>query len=44
MTHAAVSEELMKKQGLTRELVRISVGLENPDDVIADLKQALELC
>ena len=44
MTHAAVSEELMKKQGLTKELVRISVGIENPDDIIADLKQALEKC
>ena len=44
MTHAHVSEELMKKQGLTRELVRISVGLENVDDIIADLKQALEQC
>ena len=44
MTHANVSEELMKKQGLTRELVRISVGLENVDDIIADLKQSLEQC
>ena len=34
----------MKKQGLTRELVRISVGVENPDDIIEDLKQALEKC
>jgi cystathionine gamma-synthase len=42
MTHAAVPEELMKKQGLTRELVRISVGVENVDDVIADLQQALD--
>jgi len=42
MTHAAVPEELMKKQGLTRELVRISVGCENVDDIIADLKQALD--
>ena len=44
MTHAAVPEDLMKKQGLTRELVRISVGLEKIDDIIADLKQALEKC
>ncbi|BFU26372.1 methionine gamma-lyase, putative [Entamoeba histolytica HM-1:IMSS-B] len=44
MTHAAVPEHLLKQQGLTRELVRISVGLENPDDIIADLKQALEQC
>ena len=44
MTHAGVSEEMMKKQGLTKELVRISVGVENVDDIIADLKQGLEKC
>ena len=42
MTHASVPEDLMKKQGLTKELVRISVGVEKIDDIIADLKQALE--
>lgn len=42
MTHAAVPEELMKRQGLTREMIRISVGCENVEDIIADLKQALE--
>ncbi len=44
MTHAVVPEELMKKQGLTRELVRISVGLEKAEDIIADLSQALDKC
>ena len=44
MTHACVPEELMKKQGLTRELVRISVGIENVDDIISDLKQGLDKC
>ena len=29
-------------QGFTDGLVRMSVGIENPDDLIADLKQALE--
>nr|3AEJ_A Chain A, Methionine gamma-lyase [Entamoeba histolytica]3AEJ_B Chain B, Methionine gamma-lyase [Entamoeba histolytica]3AEJ_D Chain D, Methionine gamma-lyase [Entamoeba histolytica]3AEL_A Chain A, Methionine gamma-lyase [Entamoeba histolytica]3AEL_B Chain B, Methionine gamma-lyase [Entamoeba histolytica]3AEL_C Chain C, Methionine gamma-lyase [Entamoeba histolytica]3AEL_D Chain D, Methionine gamma-lyase [Entamoeba histolytica]3AEM_A Chain A, Methionine gamma-lyase [Entamoeba histolytica]3AE len=43
MTHAAVPENIMRKQGITPELVRISVGIENVDDIIADLKQALEL-
>ena len=43
-THCVVPEELMKKQGLTRELVRISVGLEKAEDIIADLKQALDKC
>ena len=44
MTHAAVPEDLLIQQGLTRELVRISVGLENADDIIEDLRQALEQC
>ena len=44
MTHAAVPEHIMKQQGLTRELVRISVGLEEAEDIIADLTQALEQC
>jgi len=42
MTHACVPEELMKKQGLTRSMIRLSVGLENVNDIIADLQQALE--
>lgn len=41
MTHASVPEELRKKIGITGELVRLSVGIENADDLIADLKQAL---
>lgn len=41
MTHAAVPDELMRKQGLTRDLVRISVGLEDPQEIIADLRQAI---
>ena len=41
-THASVPEDLIKKQGLTKELIRISVGVEKIDDIIADLKQALE--
>lgn len=44
MTHAAVPEEMMRKQGITPELVRISVGVEAIDDILADLKQALDKC
>lgn len=40
-THAAVPEELRNKLGLTDRLLRLSVGIENPDDLIADLDQAL---
>jgi cystathionine beta-lyase/cystathionine gamma-synthase len=42
MTHASVPEELMKKQGLTREMIRISIGCEDVEDIIHDLEQALE--
>jgi methionine-gamma-lyase len=41
-THLGVDPELRKRQGFTEGLVRISVGIENPDDLIADLRQALE--
>jgi methionine-gamma-lyase len=42
MTHIAVPDERKKRFGLLANLVRISVGIENPDDLIADLRQALE--
>ena len=42
MTHACVPAEVMAKQGLTRDMIRISVGLEDVEDLIADLKQAIE--
>lgn len=41
MTHACVPEDMMKKQGLTREMLRISVGCEDVEDIIADLEQGL---
>jgi cystathionine gamma-synthase len=41
MTHASVSEAMMRRQGLTPEMVRIHVGLEDASDIIADLEQAL---
>lgn len=41
-THAAVEETLRERLGFTGGLVRVSVGIENPDDLIADLEQALE--
>jgi cystathionine beta-lyase/cystathionine gamma-synthase len=37
MTHASVPEELRRAIGVTDGLVRISVGLEDPEDLIADL-------
>jgi methionine-gamma-lyase len=42
MTHIAVPPERKKKFGLLDNLVRISVGVEHPDDLIADLRNALD--
>jgi methionine-gamma-lyase len=42
MTHATMGREARKRAGITDGLVRISVGIENADDIIADLQQALE--
>ena len=39
-THADVPEELRLKNGITPETLRLSVGIENADDLIADLDQA----
>ncbi|GAC1658261.1 MAG: bifunctional cystathionine gamma-lyase/homocysteine desulfhydrase [Acidobacteriaceae bacterium] len=41
MTHAAVGEEGRRKIGLTDGMVRISVGLEDVEDLLADLDQGL---
>ena len=41
MTHASVPAERRLEIGLTDSLVRISVGIEDPADLIEDLKQAL---
>lgn len=41
-THSGVPEELRIAQGYTDGLVRFSVGIENPDDLLVDLSQALD--
>lgn len=41
MTHASVPKEERDKMGLTESLVRFSVGIEDVEDLIADVKQAL---
>ncbi|MEO8295940.1 MAG: cystathionine gamma-synthase [Gemmatimonadota bacterium] len=41
MTHASVPLELRKKMGLTDSLVRLSCGIEDSSDLMADLEQAL---
>jgi O-acetylhomoserine (thiol)-lyase len=41
-THEQLSDEEQLTAGVTKDLVRISVGIEHIDDIIADVKQALE--
>lgn len=40
-THGAIPEEERIARGITGRLLRLSIGLENPDDLIADLAQAM---
>jgi len=40
-THAALSQEERERIGITEGLVRVSVGIEDIDDILADLEQAL---
>jgi methionine-gamma-lyase len=41
-THSGVPRETRQKQGVTDAMIRISVGIENPQDLIVDLTQALD--
>jgi methionine-gamma-lyase len=41
MTHADVAHADQEKMGITTSMIRMSVGVENPEDLIADLEQAL---
>jgi cystathionine beta-lyase len=41
MTHASIPKEVREKSGVVDSLIRLSVGIEDVDDLIDDLKQAL---
>lgn len=43
MTHASVPKEQREKIGVTDSLIRLSVGIEDPEDLISDLAAGLEL-
>jgi O-acetylhomoserine (thiol)-lyase len=43
-THSQVPDDKLSEIGLRPGTIRISVGLEDPDDIIADLSQALDIC
>jgi O-succinylhomoserine sulfhydrylase len=40
-THQRLTPEVRTELGITDELVRVSIGLEDPDDILADIQQAL---
>jgi len=40
MTHAAIPREIRLQNGITDELIRLSVGIEDEEDLLGDLKQA----
>lgn len=42
MTHASVDADVREKVGITMGVVRLSIGIENAEDIIADLDQALD--
>lgn len=43
MTHAAIPKKEREKTGVVESLIRLSVGIEDPEDLIEDLKNALSL-
>ena len=43
-THRQLSEEQLKAAGIAPDLIRLSVGIEDVDDIIADIRQAMDNC
>ena len=41
MTHASIPEEIRKKVGITDGLIRLSIGIEDINDILEDLEQAI---
>jgi O-acetylhomoserine (thiol)-lyase len=41
-THRQLTDRQLKEAGIPPDLIRLSVGLEDPDDLIADLSEALK--
>ena len=44
MSHSLLSDEELHRAGIPPGLIRLSVGIEHPDDLIADLRHALDTC
>ena len=43
-THRQLSEEQLKAAGIAPDLIRLSVGIEDVEDIIADIRQAMDKC
>jgi cystathionine gamma-synthase len=44
MTHAAMAPDARERAGITDGLLRLSIGIEDGDDLVRDLTQALAAC
>jgi len=42
MTHASIPADVRAKEGITDGLVRLSIGIEDTEDLVQDLKQAID--
>ena len=42
-THRQLNDEELARAGVSRDLVRLSIGIENIDDILADIRQALDV-
>ncbi len=42
MSHASMTPEARRAAGISEKTIRVSIGIEHPDDLVADLRQALE--
>ena len=42
MTHAGVDPDLRERLNITSKMVRLSIGVEDPEDLISDMSQALD--
>ncbi|MEZ6045144.1 MAG: PLP-dependent transferase [Planctomycetaceae bacterium] len=42
MSHASMTLEARREAGISEKTIRVSIGIEHPDDLVADMKQALD--
>lgn len=42
MSHASMTEQARREAGITEKTIRVSVGIEHPDDLVADMRSALD--